>query len=274
MSVVHSRKVAFRHERDRAGLGHLNRPRRSEEKISGMQDTNLMCSYKLRAQHNLEVTPTSEKYWNPPSYGLASRLPPSKSAKTARGSVAYGDHVIPFESELEHRILLTLMARTDVADIQGQYPVLRFVDANGKTCKHTADFCVRFTDGYEVAVVVKMERKRADMLLLIERMKAYGTDGAVDDIRFLSEKNGSFEAAANARNVLWSRKWHDQNEIEQVLNLLKKLQGFFRFGDLLWGCGNMSARRVAIWRLIDQGILVSTTGEEITELTWLRKITA
>lgn len=274
MSVVHSRKLAFRHERDRAGLGHLNRPRCSEDKISGMQDTDLKCSYKLRAADNLEVTPTSEKYWNPPSYGLASRLPPSKSAKTARGSVAYGDHVIPFESELEHRVLLTLMARTDVADIHGQYPVFKFIDGKGKTCSHTADFYVRFKDGYEVAVLVKMERKRADMLDLIERMKAYGTNGVVDDIRFLSEKNGSFEAATNARNVLWSRKWHDQSEVDQVLKLLEKLYGFFRFGDLLWGCENMSARRVAVWRLIDLGILVSTTGEEITELTWLRKTTA
>ncbi len=274
MSVIHSRKLSRRIERKHAGPARSKKPISNEEKISGMQDPKMVRSHTKLYQLDGKIVTSSAVFWNPPDFGKAVRLPPNKGSKTARGSMPYNGHVVPFESELEHNNLLTLMARSDIADIHGQYPVFHYVDEAGKTRSHTADFFVRFKDGYVVAVVVKMERKRSEMEALISRIKSYGVDGKVDDIRLLTEKNGSHEAAANARNVLWSRRHHNEQEVNELLVVLSKMYGFFRFGDLLWGCNNIPSRRVAVWRLIDQGVLFSTTGEEITELTWLRKTTA
>ena len=273
MSVIYSRKLSRRYERKRAGFWYEKTPS-SEGKISGMQDTKMVRTDAKVYQVENKTVASSVAFWNPPDYGKAVRLPPNKGAKTARGSMPYNGHVVPFESELEHNNLLTLMARTDVADIHGQYPMFQYIDEAGKTRSHTADFFVRFKDGYLVAVLVKMERKRAEMEALISLIKSYGVDGKVDDIRLLTEKNGSYEAAANARNILWSRRHHNEQEVNELLIVLSRMHGFFRFGDLLWGCNNLPSRRVAVWNLIDQGMLFSTTGEEITELTWLRKTTA
>lgn len=274
MSVIHSRKLARKIERKRIGLEHLRKPVSTEKKISGMQDPTMICTQAKAYKIETKTVIKSAGFWNPLDYGKATRLPPNKGAKTARGSMPYSGHVIPFESEIEHRNLLTLMARNDVADIHGQFPVFQYIDEAGKTRSHTADFFVRFKDGYLLALLVKMERKRAEMEALIGRIKSYGLDGKVDDIRILTEKNGSFEAAANARNILWSRRHHNEEEVRELLAVLRKMHGFFRFGDLLWGYNNVPARRVAVWRLIDQGVLFSPTGEEICELTWLRKASA
>lgn len=274
MSVIHGKGLAYRINLKRAGLDFLNtRPKKAP--IHGLQDPNLPHTVAISYIEPVRA-PASATRWNRPTAGLATRKPPVKQAKTARGWTIHNGVVVWHESELEHRVSLRLQARTDVVHLHSQYPVFNWTDDDGKVRKHTADYFVIFPDGVKLAIVVKHEKKRAQMLDEIERIKADPSFAQVDDIRLLTETYGSIEAAENAKAILWSRRHHDQSEVDTLLAELGKVHAplQFRFGELLRNCATRRTRRIAIWRLIDAGVLISSTGEKINELTWLTRVSA
>ncbi len=276
MSVIHSRSVARKIARRRAGLGFLDRRRPMNVRISGMQDTSLRRPVRLpeerlilAAEARPTLTPQGRRILYDKTHGLATRVPPLKNMKTARGWTYYRGIVVYHESELEHRVSLRLQARNDVAELHSQFPVFHYHDDDGKLHKHTADFFVVYKDGFRQAIIVKQEKKRKEMEGLIERIEADPSAQLVDGIVLRTERYGTIEAAENAQMVRWSREYHNQEDVDELLDIVGKLHGWFRFGALLNDCACIPRRRVATWRLIDAGILFSLTGEKITELSWL-----
>lgn len=260
MSVIHSRSISRKIARKRAGLQFLDQRRSRPDGLSGMQDTALRRTVLL---------PATNRVIHDPTHGYATRVPATKNAKTARGFTMFNDVKVYHESELEHRNVLRLQARNDVVSVHSQFPVIRYADAGGVLREHVVDFYVEYSDGYRQACIVKQERKRAEMEDLIERLEASRNPKVVDGIKLLTEVHGSHAAAHNAKMVLWSRDYHHQEDVDELLAVVRLLKSWVRFGELLRNCSSIPRRRAAIWRLIDAGILFSSTGEKITELSWL-----
>jgi hypothetical protein len=274
MSVIHGKGLAYRLNLKRAGLDFLNK-RTDKAKIFGLQDPKLRNTVAVPC-NKPATEPRKEVFWNPPTAGLAARKPPVKQEKTARGWTLFKDVVIWHESETELRVALRIQARRDVVLMYSQFPVFAYRGEDGKMHQHTADLYVEYEDGLKQAIVIKHEKKREMMLDEIERIKADPSFAQVDDIRLVTETYGTIEAAENAKNIIWSRRYHDQSQVDALLAFLAKSSGpvQFRFGELLRHCESRRLRRIAIWRLIDLGLLISPTGEKISEITWLTKVSA
>ncbi|MGO7611189.1 hypothetical protein ACC689_07860 [Rhizobium ruizarguesonis] len=264
MSVIASKKLAQRIARKRAGLASLDTRRPRDERISGMQDRALRRTVRDPAPHHVGPHRSFE-----PTHGLATRVPPVKNASTARGWTIFNNVIVYHESELEQRVSLRTQARNDVVALHSQYPVFLYDWEDGETHDHTADFYVEYEDGWNEALVVKHEKERAEMEDVIERIKAGPNARIVNDIRLVTETYGNIEALENANMVLWSREYHHQPDVDEVLEIVRRQLGWMRFGTLLLHTPYVARRRAAVWRLIDAGVLFSPTGERVTELSWL-----
>lgn len=211
--------------------------------------------------------------------GLAVRKPASKQKATARGGTFFNGVEVYHESELEHRVSLTIQGRNDVRELHSQYPVFLYIGADGEVHRHINDFFVVLDDGRRIAVPVKYNRKKISMDDLILRIRKAGftaidegnelTVGAVDDIIHISETGATLEDFENAQELLHFRGLHDEIEFQVLLDIVRKLPGNFRMGELFRNCAHRGKRRTAIWRLIDRGYLVPVSRGRIDELAWL-----
>ncbi|MBN8242363.1 hypothetical protein JF546_05010 [Nitratireductor aquimarinus] len=214
--------------------------------------------------------------YTPPHPGLATRRPALKQAKTSRGHSIYRGVVLWHESLLELRVSYLLQTWRDVREIHSQYPRVTFVDAEGKTRTHTFDFYVVFEDGRRLAIAVKMNRKRAEMLEMLARIEAEGIchNGGrrlADETRLMTEKDGNVASFHNCSEILAARETHDPVAVEELRQIIRCTTGRIRFATLLSGCRDVAARRAAVWHLIDLGELVSKGTGRIDELTWLSR---
>lgn len=209
-------------------------------------------------------------YWNEPTEGHATRRPPIRQAKTARGYTIANDTVVFHESELEHRVSTIIQARNDVRELHSQFPVLPFTDVDGVVHKHTFDFYVIFNDDHRVAVAVKYVKKQKQIHDMFRRIEMTTFSHVADDLRLMTELDASYDAFHNAQAILNSREFFDADEYKATRSIASRLAGQFRFGELLRNCSNFGVRRNAIWQLIDHGLLVPLEVERISEMSWLK----
>jgi len=212
--------------------------------------------------------------------GLAVRKPAIKQKATARGGTFFNGVEVYHESELEHRVSLKIQGRNDVRELHSQYPVLLYIGADGEIHRHINDFFVVLDDGRRIAVPVKYNKKKITMKDLILRIRKAGftaidkddklTVGAVDDMIHISETGATLEDFENAQELLHYRGLHDEIEFQVLLDVVRKLPGAFRMGELFRNCADRGKRRTAIWRLIDHGYLVPVSPGRIDDLAWLR----
>jgi hypothetical protein len=212
--------------------------------------------------------------------GHAVRKPASKQEATARGGTFFNGVEVYHESELEHRVSLTIQGRNDVRELHSQYPVFLYVGADGKIHKHINDFLAIFADGHRLAIPVKYDKKAESMKDLISRCRKAGftaidknnelTLGVVDDMIHISETDVTLEDFENAQDLIHYRGHHDDVECRVLLDIVRQLPGAFHMGELFRGYAKGGKRRTAIWRLIDLGYLVPVSRGRIDELAWLR----
>ena len=82
-------------------------------------------------------------------------MPPLRSRGSSRGAIVGADNQLRvYESYLEARAMLVLMARHDVEQIVEQQRIT-FRDDRGVTRWHVFDFVVTTTNGERIAVAVK-----------------------------------------------------------------------------------------------------------------------
>lgn len=209
-------------------------------------------------------------YWNEPTTGHATRRPPIRQAKTARGFSLFNNIVVFHESELEHRVSTVIQARNDVRELHSQFPVLQFADDDGVIHKHIFDFYVVFSDGHRVAVAVKYAKKQKLIEKMFSQIEKKDFSHVADYLCLMTEEDATYDAFHNAHDILRSRHQIDKIEYDTTRLITEQLVGRFRFGDLLRGCPQIGNRRNAIWQLIDHGLLVPLSTERISDLTWLK----
>lgn len=270
MTIHAARLVAARMRMKRAGLGFIHKRKAG---IGGMEDPTLRVTTSPMdfAKSTDRLIRIEDETFYEPTHGLALRNPLRKDKSSAKGFEFFNEVRVYFDSEIEHRCLLRLMTRRDIAEIHSQALLFNYHDAQRKPHEHTIDYLIIYKDGWRVGIVIKPERKRDEMEDLIERIKVDPSSAQVDDFQFLSETYGSIEAAENADFIFWSREFEIDQEVSDLLDIVRTINGYVRFGDLLRSCRNIDERRVAVWRLIDLGVLISPTGERITELTYLAR---
>ncbi|KQW82054.1 hypothetical protein [Ensifer sp. Root127] len=273
----HTHKITKHVYLKRAGLQDLSFPANPIASDRSLPPPALFASYRA-ANTEWGERPTSA--WLEPDHGLAVRVPALKQAKTARGHTFYRDTIVYHESELEHRVSTALQTYRNVTRIISQYPKVEYADVHGVFRHHTFDYFIELADETQIAIAVKYERKRQEMIELLELVCANGitgvnkdgsrTHGIADAVALVTNAVATHETFENAYFVLSSRNHHDENECTALYEIVRELPGTFRFGQLLVGCGPRAKRRTAIWRLIDLGLLTPLSHGRIDELTWLR----
>lgn len=273
----HTHKIAKHLYLKRAGLRELSFPNGSVSSVDQSPVQPRSISF-LAASGSMAAKPRSA--WREPDHGLALRTPALKQAKTTRGHTFYRDTVIHHESGLEHRVSVVLQTYRGLARLISQYPKVEWVDEDGVVHHHTCDYFIELADGTRVAIVVKYERKREEMLDLIERICNNGitgiakggkrTVGVADAVVLVTNAQATQEAFENAYFLLSSRAHHDQAECAALYDIVQQLPGTFRFGQLLLNCWPRAKRRTAIWRLLDLGLIEPVNPGLVDELAWLR----
>ena len=272
----HSHKIAKHLYLKRAGLQELSFPTKPILNRALVPGATSLTSYRAAA-NTAAATPTP---WHEPDHGLALRVPALKQAKTTRGHILHGDTVVYHESRLEHRVSKVLQTYRGLRRLVSQYPKLEYVDDNGVSHHHTCDYFIELEDGMRLAIAVKYERKREEMLDLLDRICANGitavskdgrrTPGAADAMVLVTDAQATDDAFENAFFILASRDHHDETECAVLHDIVQKLSGTFRFGTLLLNYWPRAKRRTAIWRLLDLGMLHPVNPGRIDELSWLR----
>lgn len=272
----HIHKITKHLHLKRAGLSALSFPERDLSHESFSPGPPTFFNYRSATS----PVPGSKTAWREANHGLAVRVPALKQAKTTRGHTFYRDTVIYHESGLEHRVSVVLQTYRGLARLISQYPKVEWVDDDSVVHQHTCDYFIELVDGTRIAIVVKYERKREEMLDLIERICDNGitgvskggkrTVGVADAVALVTNAQATQEAFENAYFLLSSRVHHDQTECAALYDIVQQLPGAFRFGQLLLNCWHRAKRRTAIWRLLDLGLIEPVNAGLIDELSWLR----
>lgn len=272
----HTHKIAKHLYLKRAGLQELSFPTKPVLNGELVPEANPLASYRAAAAARVE----SQTPWHEPDHGLAIRVPALKQAKTTRGHTLHGSTVVYHESRLEHRVSKVLQTYRGLKRLVSQYPKVEYLDDEGVIHKHTCDYFIELDDGSRLAIAVKYERKRKEMLDLLDRICANGitavgkdgklTPGIADAMVLVTDALATDEALDNAFFILSSRDHHDETECAILHDIVRKLPGTFRFGTLLLNCSFRAKRRTAIWRLLDLNLIHPVSPGRIDELSWLR----
>ncbi|WP_105374344.1 hypothetical protein [Neorhizobium huautlense] len=274
----HINKVAKHLYLKRVSLGELSFPGRDLAHENVPPTPTTFFNYRAASS----PLPGSKPAWCEPNHGLAVRTPALKQAKTARGHTEYRDTVVYHESELEHRVSTVLQTYRGLARLISQYPKVEYADDDGVIHQHTFDYFIELDDGTRIAVAVKYERKRTEMLDLLDRICASDitgisksgkrVPGIADGVALVTNTLATHEAFDNAYFLLSSRIQHDDTECVALHDIVQKMPNTFRFGQLLTNCWPRAKRRTAIWRFLDLGILEPLAAGRIDELSWLRAV--
>src|SRR5437899_1512494 len=110
-------------------------------------------------------------------------------------------HVVQFESELEHTLVLLLERDPSVADYRSQPEVLRFRDAAGRPRTYTPDFRVWRTDGRVELHEVTVAARRAERPSLREREAAAAALCREHGWRYVVHTDASLPAGVERANL-------------------------------------------------------------------------
>jgi hypothetical protein len=110
-------------------------------------------------------------------------------------------HVVQFESELEHTLVLLFERDSSVADYRSQPEVLRFRDAAGRPRTYTPDFRVWRTDGWVELHEVTVAARRAERAALREREAAAAALCRARGWRYVVHTDASLPSGSERANL-------------------------------------------------------------------------
>lgn len=195
-----------------------------------------------------------QEFWNPPIPHGGERNVASKSSATKVGVIVSNNREVPVESSYEERAFYVVQARPGFMSLRSQYPMATYVDDNGAEHKHFFDALAEFADGQRVAIAVKPERSRGKIEPILEKIKKRGSPH-FDAVELITEKTATVEEYQNATELLLNRKLHNQTDVDRLIADLREGPACASFLRMLYSDVPLPDRRVAIWRLIDLGIL-------------------
>ena len=167
-----------------------------------------------------------------------------------------------YDSGLEAKLLLVLIAAPDVVEIREQQRA-DFV-LGGKKRHHFFDCVVRWTDNWRSACAIKYEKdvtpELEDDLDAIADQRG---DAFADDVRILTEKYTDIAGIKNAARIVQCGLDYDEEAKEFVLGELARLDEMvcLRNLDHLGGDGARASR--AAIALIQRGVLAVRPGDVI-----------
>lgn len=197
---------------------------------------------------------SEQEFWNPPVPHGGERNVASKSSATKVGVLVSENREVPVESSYEERAFYVVQARPGFMSLRSQYPVATYIDDVGAEHKHFFDALAEFADGRRIAIAVKPERSRVKIEPILENIKKRGSPH-FDAVELITEKVATLEEYQNATELLLNRKLHNQTEVDRLIADLREGPACVSFLRMLYSDVPLPDRRVAIWRLIDLGIL-------------------
>ncbi|MBY3102328.1 hypothetical protein HFO69_32310 [Rhizobium laguerreae] len=216
--------------------------------------------------------------WIEPGESTGTRDVGFKSTASFRGAVPYVafNRQLVMESTIEGRANLIFMARRDIVEIRDQWPVVEFHDEDGVFHGTVFDHWIRLVDGSRVAVAVKPVSKvrSSGILKTLKLAQEQGIGGFADRVALVTEIYASHASAFNAAWKLYSRRARNEVQYLEAFDLVSAINGSVRFHDLLQGATRPAGRRVAIWNLLDEGILVPHEAGRIDDLSFLHRATS
>ena len=153
---------------------------------------------------------TTDDTTQPPLPSRATRIISKRSKVSSRGAITASlpgsgdrDRIIQFESKLEQRVLLLLLARRDLWDIWDQPPAIAYTAPDGRTRHHTFDFLVTFTTGRRWSVVVKPQVRaaRPDFQKEVAAIRAGLRKDYADELRLVTDAHFTRDEALNAERL-------------------------------------------------------------------------
>ncbi|WP_434722874.1 hypothetical protein [Mesorhizobium sp. RIZ17] len=248
-------------------FGAINCPRRVASANSGVKGLRAeMDGWRPKGPTmNPEPTPInapagdtfSTYMFTPPRGSLASRLPPLRSIFSARGALVALGRAIVFESDLERKQALVLLASGQTADLIDQPTSLKFVGFGDKEFSHTFDFAWVLKDGRRAFVYSKPAEKvaRRNLNALVERMNAQLAPEVADGILLMTDEDINPTAVFNAELMHAARRCGNPVVEKLILSHCATQAQPVSIGALvaLFGGGGLCFRPII--RLVAEGLL-------------------
>lgn len=200
--------------------------------------------------------------FRPAARSNGTRRPPLKSRGSSRGYIVADNRELVIESTLERRVLYCLLANRDIVEVRDQWPVLSYALPDGQRGTHTFDFWIRHTSGLRTAVAVRTSKRvqnefrgEPSLAAVLEAICPSDLSRLADGYDIYTENDVSEADVDNARELLLSRKYFHEGDYQEALTYVAPICGTVRFHDLLKGAEVPAYRRMALWCLIDDGIL-------------------
>jgi hypothetical protein len=201
-------------------FGTISRVRRVAFADSGVKS---LCAelngWRLKGPTvSTEPTPVNAPYsvgdtlstylFTPPGGSIASRFPELRSIISMRGALVALGRAIVFESDLERKQALVLLASNQTADLIDQPKSLKFTNFEGEEFSHTFDFAWSLKDGRRVFVYSKPAEKvaRRNLGALVEHMNAQIPPHVADGIVLTTDEDICPTAVFNAELIHAARR--------------------------------------------------------------------
>lgn len=201
----------------------------------------------------------------PPRPSDGSRRPSPKSNRSFRAFIIDHQRNREFvtESMLEANVLFCLMADRSIDVLREQWPVID----DGEGGRHVFDFWAQRFDGRRTAYAVRPEAliNQSGLQRKIDCINCYGVGGLADEAVILTDRDITVSDIYNAKRLLRSRRLRNDADVAEALELVSIIHGAVTFHSLLLGADVEARRRIALWSLIDLGVLRAVHGGAVLD---------
>lgn len=141
---------------------------------------------------------------------------------------------IIYESNLERRVLLTFLARHDLADIWDQPPSIEYPSESGGLRRHTPDFLVTLRSGVRLAIAVKpaAAAERLGFRDELSRIRSAMPHTYADELLLVRDTDLNDADVRNAELLHIARQTVEPEARKVVGKILAGLQGTKSFAEL------------------------------------------
>lgn len=196
--------------------------------------------------------------WTPPARSTATRMPPARTKGHSRGALVdpKTHRAVTFASTHEMRCAMILIASPHIAEVYDQPPAIPYVDAAGKTRKHTPDYLAVDHEGRKCAIAVKPSRlvEKSGIVDTLDRIRPVLGDYA-EDIILLTEHQLTASRADNAESAIHAQQCRIQEHCDRVLEIVHDAEGELNAYHVAGLFGDFALGMNAIWCLVYDGIL-------------------
>lgn len=133
---------------------------------------------------------------------------------------------------------------------------------DGRKGTHTFDFWFRYACGARRCIAVRTRdrvenefRGAPSLAAMLGAISKTNLSRFADGYQIYTDHDVSEDDAHNARELLLSRKYYHEDDYQEALAYVAPIRGTVLFHDLLQGAKAPAHRRMALWSLIDDGIL-------------------